>query len=74
LLYDQQKIAQGSERRFYQKTTDIYATAVDYNRDAPTTRDFFVKVQNKLHFAIHGHTVTELIVKRVDTVRKIIWA
>ena len=43
-----------SERRFYQKITDIYATSVDYNKDAPTTKVFFAKVQNKLHFAIHG--------------------
>lgn len=43
-----------SERRFYQKITDIYATSVDYNKDAPTTKIFFAKVQNKLHFAIHG--------------------
>jgi hypothetical protein len=50
-----------SERRFYQKITDIYATSVDYNRDAPTTKAFFAKVQNKLHFAIHGHTAAELI-------------
>ena len=56
-----------SERRFYQKTTDIYATAVDYNRDAPTTKAFFAKVQNKLHFAIHGHTASELIIKRADS-------
>lgn len=55
-----------SERRFYQKVTDIYATAVDYNRDAPTTKTFFAKVQNKLHFAIHGHTAAELIVERAD--------
>ncbi|PKL96183.1 MAG: cell filamentation protein Fic, partial [Gammaproteobacteria bacterium HGW-Gammaproteobacteria-8] len=53
-----------SERRFYQKVTDIYATAVDYNPDAPTTRAFFAKVQNKLHFAIHGKTAAELIVER----------
>ena len=53
-----------SERRFYQKITDIYATSLDYNKDAPATRDFFAKVQNKLHFAIHGHTAAELIVKR----------
>lgn len=53
-----------SERRFYQKVTDIYATAVDYNPDAPTTRAFFAKVQNKLHYAIHGHTAAELIVER----------
>ena len=45
-----------SERRFYQKLTDIYATSVDYNRDAPTTRLFFKMVQNKMHFAIHGRT------------------
>lgn len=56
-----------SERRFYQKITDIYATAVDYNRDAPTTKAFFAKVQNKLHFAIHGHTAAELIVQRADS-------
>lgn len=58
-----------SERRFYQKITDVYATAVDYNKDAPTTRDFFAKVQNKLHFAIHGHTAAELIVERADSQR-----
>jgi len=56
-----------SERRFYQKITDIYVTSVDYNRDAPTTRDFFAKVQNKLHFAIHGHTAAELIMERADS-------
>lgn len=55
-----------SERKFYQKIADIYATAVDYNRDAPTTKTFFAKVQNKLHFAIHGHTAAELIVHRAD--------
>ena len=56
-----------SERRFYQKITDIYATSVDYNKDAPTTRTFFATVQNKLHFAIHGHTAAELIVDRADS-------
>ena len=56
-----------SERRFYQKITDIYATAVDYNKDAPTTKAFFAKVQNKLHFAIHGHTAAELIRQRADS-------
>lgn len=55
-----------SERRFYQKLTDIYATAIDYNRNAPTTRLFFQKVQNKMHYAIHGNTAAELIVKRAD--------
>jgi len=56
-----------SERKFYQKVTDIYATSVDYNKDAPTTKDFFAKVQNKLHFAIHGHTAAELIMQRADS-------
>ena len=55
-----------SERRFYQKITDIYATAMDYNKDAPITRQFFAKVQNKLHFAVHGYTAAELIVARAD--------
>ena len=55
-----------SERRFYQKLTDIYATAMDYNRDAPTTRMFFKKVQNKMHYAVHGHTAAELIVERAN--------
>ena len=58
-----------SERRFYQKITDIYATSVDYNRDAPTTKAFFAKVQNKLHFAIHSHTAAELILQRADSTR-----
>ena len=55
-----------SERRFYQKLTDIYATAIDYNRDAPTTRLFFKMMQNKMHYAVHGHTAAELIVERAD--------
>ena len=55
-----------SERRFYQKITDIYATAMDYDRDAPITQEFFAKVQNKMHYAVHGHTAAELIVKRAD--------
>ena len=58
-----------SERRFYQKITAIYATAIDYNKDAPTTRDFFAKVQNKLHFAIHGHTAAEIVMKRADAAK-----
>ena len=56
-----------SERKFYQKITDIYATSVDYNRDAPTTKAFFAKVQNKLHFAVHGRTAAELIAERADS-------
>lgn len=55
-----------SERRFYQKLTDIYATSIDYNLNAPTTRLFFKKVQNKMHYAVHGHTAAELIVERAD--------
>jgi hypothetical protein len=56
-----------SERRFYQKITDIYATAMDYSAEAETTQTFFATVQNKLHFAIHGHTAAELIVERADS-------
>ena len=55
-----------SERRFYQKLTDIYATAIDYNPNAPTTQEFFAKVQNKMHYAVHGHTAAELILERAD--------
>lgn len=55
-----------SERRFYQKITDIYATSIDYNPDAPTARIFFKKVQNKMHYAVHGHTAAELIVERAN--------
>lgn len=56
-----------SERRFYQKLTDIYATSLDYNQDAPTTRQFFKRVQNKMHYAIHRHTAAELIVERANS-------
>ena len=56
-----------SERKFYQKITDIYATAMDYHKDSETTQTFFATVQNKLHFAIHGHTAAELIVERADS-------
>ena len=59
-----------SERRFYQKLTDIYATAIDYNRDAPTTRLFFKMVQNKMHYAVHGRTAAELIMERADADRE----
>ena len=55
-----------SERRFYQKITDIYALSADYDKDSPTTRDFFATVQNKLHWAIHGHTAAELIAEKAD--------
>jgi hypothetical protein len=56
-----------SERRFYQKVTDIYSTALDYDPSAKITQEFFKKVQNKLHWAIHGHTAAELIVERADS-------
>ncbi len=56
-----------SERNFYQKITDIYATSLDYDKNAETTKEFFAKVQNKLHYAIHKHTAPELIVKRADS-------
>jgi hypothetical protein len=59
-----------SERRFYQKITDIYATAMDYSAEAETTQAFFATVQNKLHFAIHGHTAAELIVGRADSTKE----
>ena len=55
-----------SERRFYQKITDIYATSLDYDRTSKTTKQFFAKVQNKMHYAVHGHTAAELIYERTD--------
>lgn len=55
-----------SERRFYQKITDIYATAVDYSKDSKVTRDFFATVQNKMHYAIHGNTAAEVITTRAN--------
>lgn len=56
-----------SERRFYQKVADVYATSIDYNASAPTTKQFFATVQNKLHYAVHGHTAAELIERRADS-------
>jgi len=55
-----------SERKFYQKVTDLYATAVDYDRTSTATKRFYATVQNKMHYAIHGHTAAELIVERAD--------
>ena len=55
-----------SERKFYQKITDLYATAVDYDKNAATTRRFYATVRNKMHYAVHGHTAAELIVERAD--------
>lgn len=59
-----------SERKFYQKITDIYATAVDYDKNALTTKRFYATVQNKMHYAVHGHTAAELIVERADAERE----
>ena len=65
-LFEQIREIRLSERRFYQKITDIYATALDYDRTAKTTKQFFAKVQNKMHYAVHGHTAAELIYERAD--------
>ena len=65
-LLDEIREIRASERKFYQKITDIYATAVDYSKEAVTTKEFFKTVQNKLHYAIHGHTAAEVIVERAD--------
>ncbi|MGX7075984.1 virulence RhuM family protein [Globicatella sanguinis] len=59
-----------SERKFYQKVTDLYATAIDYDRNSATTRRFYASVQNKMHYAVHGHTAAELIVERANHSRK----
>lgn len=59
-----------SERKFYQKITDLYATAVDYDRTAAATKRFYASVQNKMHFAVHGHTTAELILARADHTRE----
>ncbi len=56
-----------SERKFYQKITDIYATAIDYDKNSATTKRFYATVQNKLHFAVHGHTAAELIYERANS-------
>ena len=61
-----------SERRFYQKITDLYALSADYKKDAPTTQDFFASVQNKLHWAITGKTAAEIIYTEADATR-FIW-
>jgi hypothetical protein len=59
-----------SERKFYQKITDLYATAVDYDKDAAATKRFYASVQNKMHFAVHGHTAAEVIVERADSTKE----
>lgn len=58
-----------SERRFYQKITDIYATAIDYDTHSPTTQEFYATVQNKLHWAIHGQTAAELVASHADATK-----
>ena len=59
-----------SERKFYQKITDLYATAIDYDKNSATTRRFYATVQNKMYYAVHGHTTAELIVERADHTRE----
>lgn len=59
-----------SERLFYQKITDLYATAIDYDKTALATRRFYATVQNKMHFAVHGHTAAELIVEQADAAKE----
>ena len=59
-----------SERKFYQKVTDIYATSIDYDKNAASTKRFYASVQNKMHYAVHGHTAAELIVERADASKK----
>ena len=65
-LLEEIREIRASERRFYQKITDVYATAMDYNVNAPITKEFFAIVQNKLHYAIHGHTAAEIILARAN--------
>jgi hypothetical protein len=65
-LVERVRAIRTSERRFYQKITDIYATSIDYDRNNPMTQEFFATVQNKFHFAIHGHTAAEIIIERAD--------
>jgi len=60
------KEIRASERKFYQKVTDIFATSLDYDSDSPITKTFFATVQNKLHFAIHGKTASEVITTRAN--------
>ncbi|HIJ02661.1 TPA: virulence RhuM family protein [Candidatus Woesearchaeota archaeon] len=66
-LLEEIREIRASERNFYQKITDIYATSMDYDRNSKITKDFFATVQNKMHFAIHKHTAPELILKRADS-------
>lgn len=65
-LVERVRAIRASERRFYQKITDIYATSIDYDPEHDMTQEFFATVQNKFHFAIHGHTAAEMIIERAD--------
>jgi hypothetical protein len=65
-LLERLREIRASERNFYQKVTDIYATSIDYNKDDAHTKGFFATVQNKMHYAVHGHTAAELIAERAD--------
>ena len=69
-LLERIRAIRASERNFYQKITDIYATSVDYNKDVETTKMFFATVQNKIHFAVHGHTAAEIVATRADAQKK----
>lgn len=69
-LLEEIREIRASERKFYQKITDIYATALDYNPQTKITKDFFKTVQNKLHFAIHGSTAAEVIYNRADSTKE----
>lgn len=66
-LLEEIREIRASERRFYQKITDIYATAIDYDTESPLTKNFFATVQNKMHYAIHGHTAAEIVKQRADS-------
>ena len=65
-LLERVRDIRSSERNFYQKVTDIYATSIDYRKDDKMTSEFFATVQNKMHYAVHGHTAAEIIAKRAD--------
>ena len=69
-LLERIRAIRSSERNFYQKITDIYSTSVDYNKDVETTKMFFATVQNKIHFAVHGHTAAEIVAIRADAQKK----
>ena len=71
--YFDEQLERASERKFYQKITDLYATAIDYDKSSATTRRFYATVQNKMHYAVHGHTVAELIVERADHTKEHTW-